>query len=229
MVPHYSFTFFCSGHNFHYVWSSLYSIPYPLLRALLLPVFVQNSVIRTHTLTFSSLVAKAKFLLIWHNWCLDYYCSVWYSEVFLFNIAAFISFPSLCFCVKCGGRTGVSHLFPFSWKIVPTLTLLSSLILWKLLKALLTHTFCAYCGQTSPNSDDISFWAIGFFLCRQDSFLRITQASTSFNIFCHLTCFWSVQRRFKLHYLFQHEKQSITFVLLSLGSSLTLYILVPRR
>lgn len=91
------------------------------------------------------------------------YCSVWYSEMFLLNIAAFISFPSLCFCMKCGGRTSVSHLFPFSWKIVPTLSLLSSLILWKLPRALLTHTFCAYCGWTSPNRDDTVLWANVFF------------------------------------------------------------------
>lgn len=35
--------------------------------------------------------------------------------------------------------TSVSHLFPFSWKILWTLTLLFSLIFLKLLRALLTH------------------------------------------------------------------------------------------
>lgn len=42
------------------------------------------------------------------------------------------------------------------------------------------------------------------------------------------TCFWCTWRRFKLNYLFHHEKQSVTPVFLSLFSSLALCILVPR-
>lgn len=109
------------------------------------------------------------------------------------------------------------------------MTLLFSLIFWKLLRSLLDHHmfFCAYCGQTSPNSW-FCYLSHCFFLCGKGSFLRITWAYTSLNIFCD-TCFRSVWRRFKFNCLFQHEKLSAISVLLLLGSSPFLYILVPRR
>lgn len=137
----------------------------------------------------------------------------------------------MCFCMKCGGRTSVLHLFPFSWKNVPTLSLLSSLILWKLPRGLLSHTFCAYCGWTSPNCDDTVLWANVFFIVDMKiPFWGLPKHPLLWTPFVTWhTCFCSVRRRFKLNYLFQHENLSVTSVLLSLGSSLTLCILVPRR
>lgn len=52
------------------------------------------------------------------------YCSVGYFEVFLFTIAAFISFPSVFLHEAC--ETSVSHLSACSWKIVPTFTFLTN-------------------------------------------------------------------------------------------------------
>lgn len=66
------------------------------------------------------------------------------------------------------------------------------------------------------------FWAI--FICYgQDSFLRITCASTSLNCFITWTLIWSMRRRSKLNYLY--EKQRVASPFLSLESS----SMVPRR
>lgn len=170
-------------------------------------------------------------LWIWHSRCVDYN-TVLFDTPRCFFLKLLPLYNSLSVFLHEVWCTSVSHRFPFRWKIVWTLALLSSLIFWNSWELYSPAWFLCLLWLDITKLWWLCFLGLFFFFfpfVSKIPFWGLPEPSllwTSF-VICD-TSFRTMWRRVKLHYLFHHEKLSVISVLLLLGSSPTLCILVPR-